>query len=68
MRLSRLFGRGDEETPEEGVGNVVIRVEVGGKTYVQRYADLEMAQIRFPQYLADLQALHGARAGEESES
>lgn len=57
MGLRKLFGRGDDdETPQEE-GGVTIRVEVNGKTYRQWYPDLAMAQIRFPQYLADLNAL-----------
>lgn len=61
----RLFGGEKEEEGGEEDGKVVIRVEVNGKTYTYRYRDLEMAQIRFPQVLADLNALHGAEAREE---
>src|SRR5258708_3230690 len=57
MVWEKLFGSKENSSSEEGTGNVVIRVEVGGKTYVRRYADLESAQLRFPQYLADLAAL-----------
>lgn len=58
MSLKRLFGLEEENPEEEGEGKIVIRVEVNGKTYTRRYPDLQMAQIRFPQYLADLAALH----------
>ncbi len=59
MVFRKLFGQDDEEANGDPEGKVIIRIEVDGKTYVQRYADLEMAQIRFPQYLADLIAVHG---------
>lgn len=57
--------RGGEGPPEdEGEGPIAIRVEVGGKVYTRRYADLDMAQIRFPSFLAELNLLHaGARDG-----
>jgi hypothetical protein len=59
MSLKRLFGFGDDENPEdEGEGPVVLRVEVHGKTYTRRYPDLDMALLRFPQFLNDLAALH----------
>lgn len=58
MSLKRLFGLEDEHPEEEGEGPVVIRVEVHGKTYTRRYPDLDTALLRFPQYLADLTALH----------
>lgn len=58
MNLKRLLGF-DEDIPEdEGEGPVVIRIEVNGKTFIRRYPDLDIAQLRFPQYLADLAALH----------
>jgi hypothetical protein len=60
MSLKRWLGlEADPPEPEdEGEGDIVIRVEVNGKVYTRRYPDLQMAQIRFPQYLADLEALH----------
>jgi hypothetical protein len=57
--FGRLFGKGEAVQEGEGEGPIVIRVEFHGRTFVQRYSDLEMAQIRFPQYLADLTALYG---------
>lgn len=66
MSLKRLFGLEDEEPEEEGEGRIVIRVEVNGKTYTRRYPDLQMAQIRFPQYLADLAALHSEETSDGS--
>lgn len=62
--LGRIFGRDEDEENKREPGNVVIRVEVNGKTYTQRYADMEMAQIRFPQYLADLAALQSRQSEE----
>jgi hypothetical protein len=62
MSLKRLFGLENEPPEEEGEGNIVIRVEVNGKIYTRRYPDLQMAQIRFPQYLADLAALHSGQS------
>lgn len=58
MSLKRLFGLEDETPEEEGEGPVVVRIEFKGKTYTRRYPDLDTAQLRFPQYLADLAALH----------
>jgi len=58
MNIKRLFGL-DEDIPEdEGEGPVVIRIEINGKIYIRRYPDLDVAQMRFPQYLSDLAALH----------
>ena len=57
MNLKRLLGFDEEIPDDEGEGPVVIRVEVNGKTYVRRYPDLDMAHLRFPQYLADLAVL-----------
>lgn len=58
MSLRRLVGLQDESPTEEGEGPVVIRIEFRGKTYTRRYPDLDTAQLRFPQYLSDLAALH----------
>lgn len=58
MSLKRLFGLEDEHSDEEGEGPVVLRIEFRGKTYTRRYPDLDTAQLRFPQYLSDLAALH----------
>lgn len=58
MNLKRLLGFDEQPPEDEGEGPVVIRVEVNGKTFVRRYPDLDTAQLRFPQYLADLAALH----------
>lgn len=63
--LSRLFGGHDEESSEREAGGVEIRVAFRGKVFTQRYADLDMAQLRFPQYLADLNAVHGREFTEE---
>ena len=63
--LSRLFGGHDEEAEDEGTGGVEIRISFRGKVFTQRYADLDMAQLRFPQYLADLNAVHGREFTEE---
>ena len=62
MVMRRIFGRGEE--PEGRPGQVTIRVEVGGKTHVQTYDDLDMALLRFPQYLADLNALYARQLGD----
>ena len=42
---------------DEGEGPVVLKIEYRGKTYTRRYPDFETAQLRFPQYLADLAVL-----------
>ncbi len=60
MDLKRLFGLEDAIPNEEGEGPVILRIEFQGKTYTRRYLDLDTAQLRFPQYLADLAALHRA--------
>lgn len=65
MRLDKLFGLGRDDDEDEGEGKVVIRVEVEGKTYTRRYHDMEMAQLRFPQALADLAVLHSRTSEEE---
>ncbi len=46
MRLKRLFGWEDDKPEDEGEGPIVIHVE------------LDTAQLRFPQYLSELAALH----------
>jgi len=58
MRLKQLFGLDDKKPEEEGEGPIVIRVEFDGKTFTRRYPDLDTAQLRFPQYLSELAALH----------
>ena len=58
MNLKRLFGLEDENPAEEGEGPVSIQIEFQGKTYTRRYPDLDTAQLRFPQFLSDLAALH----------
>lgn len=58
MNIKQLFGGDREPSGEEGEGPVVLKVEFRGKTYTRRYPDFETAQLRFPQYLADLTALH----------
>jgi hypothetical protein len=58
MSLKRLFGLEDQPPEEEGEGPVVIRIEFQGKVYTRRYPDLDTAQLRYPQYLSDLVALH----------
>jgi hypothetical protein len=60
MVMRRLFGSGDDDPENTQEGPVTIRIEVDGKTYIQRYTDLAMAQLRFPQYLADIAAVHGS--------
>ena len=58
MNLKRMLGFEEEIPEDEGEGQIVIRVEIGGKTYTRRYPDLQTAQMRFPQYLSDLATLH----------
>ncbi|HZO87588.1 MAG TPA: hypothetical protein VFB38_04555 [Chthonomonadaceae bacterium] len=58
MRLKRLFGWEDDKPEDEGEGPIVIHVEFDGKTFTRRYPDLDTAQLRFPQYLSELAALH----------
>lgn len=58
MRLKHLFGLEDDQPQDEGEGPIVIRVEFAGKTFTRRYPDLDTAQLRFPQYLSELAALH----------
>lgn len=67
MVFRKLFGQG-EETPEQRPGSVTIRVEVGRKTFVYTYDDLDMAQVRFPQVLADLNALYSRQIADEQEN
>lgn len=63
MNFKRLLGL-EEETPEdEGEGPVVLKIEFRGKTYTRRYPDFETAQMRFPQYLADLASVHSNTLG-----
>jgi len=64
----KIFGRGsapghNENPVHSGPGSVKILVEVNGKSFVQTYADLEMAELRFPAYLSDLRGLY---AGHDS--
>ncbi|HLK57470.1 MAG TPA: hypothetical protein VKU00_12965 [Chthonomonadaceae bacterium] len=66
MVFRKLFGRG-EETSKERPGSVTIRVEFGGKSFAYTYDDLEMAQVRFPQVLADLNALYSRQIADEQE-
>jgi hypothetical protein len=58
MNLKHLFGLEDDEPEDEGEGPVIIRIEFQGKIYTRRYTDLDTAQLRFPQNLSDLAALH----------
>ena len=66
MVLRRLFGHG-EDAPKERPGSVTIRVEFGGKSFVHTYDDLDMAQVRFPQALADLNALYSREIADRQE-
>ena len=58
MNLKRLLGLGNDKPEDEGEGPVVLTIEFRGKTYTRRYPDFETAQMRFPQYLADMASLH----------
>ena len=58
MNLKRLLGLEDDKPEEEGEGLVILRIEFQGKIYMRRYPGLDTAQLRFPQYLSDLAALH----------
>ena len=66
MVFRKIFGHNQEPAPQRG--HVTIRVEVGGKTHIQTYDDLDMALLRFPQYLADLNALYSRQLGDEQDS
>ena len=66
MVLRKLFGHGDEEHREHP-GAVTIRVEFGGKSFVHTFEDLDMAEMRFPQILADLNALYSREIADEQE-
>ena len=57
MNFKRLLGMETGSSEDEGEGPVVLKIEYRGKTYTRRYPDFETAQLRFPQYLADLAAL-----------
>ena len=57
MNFKRLLGMETGSSEDEGEGPVVLKIEYQGKTYTRRYPDFETAQLRFPQYLADLAAL-----------
>lgn len=63
MVFRKIFGH--PEVPGVRNRSVTIRVEVGGKTHVQTYDDLDMALLRFPQYLADLNALYARQLENE---
>ena len=58
MNLKRLLGLENQNSEDEGEGPVAVMIEFRGKTYTRRYPDFETAQLRFPQYLSDLAALH----------
>jgi hypothetical protein len=58
MNIKRLFGLDGPDPADEGEGPVAITIEFRGKSYTRRYPDFETAQMRFPQYLADLTTLH----------
>ncbi len=72
MVFRKIFGHGGSDNKQEepihtGPGSVMIRVEVNGKSFVQTYADLEMAELRFPAYLSDLRGLYaGHNPGDPS--
>ena len=57
MNFKRLLGMETGSSEDEGEGPVVLKIEYRGKTYTRRYPDFETAQLRFPQYLADLAVL-----------
>lgn len=58
MNFKRLLGMENASPEDEGEGPVVLMIEFHGKTYTRRYPDFETAQMRFPQYLADMAVLH----------
>ncbi|MCW3099944.1 MAG: hypothetical protein JWL77_5562 [Chthonomonadaceae bacterium] len=58
MNFKRLLGMTDQHPEDEGEGPVVLTIEFRGKTYTRRYPDFETAQMRFPEFLADMATLH----------